>query len=243
VAVLFIGFHAAVAVLMSVGLFAYVGMAAWLALLPGEFWDGARSSARQGPAPANRTAADVACAAALCIAAVAFLHANTPWRERPLPAPLQAAVQLLCLEQDWAMFGDVPRQQQWVYGRAELADGRVVDLLRGGRPLEPVLPAGGFLSLPHHRWQKIFWELPKPTERIFSPGIASALARDWNRRHAEGEQVRSLEIRFARISSDPVPGTLHELLLATWPPRNAAGRGSLDRWLDERAGGSDAAHE
>jgi hypothetical protein len=240
---LFIGFHAAVAVLMSVGLFAYVGMAAWLAILPGEFWDWARANARQGPAPTNRTAANVACAVALCVAAIAFLHANTPWRERPLPMPLQAAVQLLCLEQDWAMFGDVPRQQQWVYGRAELADGRVVDLLRGGRPLEPVLPAGGFLSLPNHRWQKIFWELPKPTERIFSPGIATALARDWNRRHAEGEQVRSLEIRFARISSDPVPGTLHELLLATWPPRNAAGRGSLDRWLDERADGSDAAHK
>jgi hypothetical protein len=253
VAVLFICFHAAVATLMSVGLFAYVGLAAWLAILPGEAWEwaarfaprgwklGEPVNAGQGPAPASRTAADVACAAALSIGAIAFLHANTPWRERPLPAPLHAAVRLLCLEQDWSMFGDVPRQQQWVYGRAELADGRVVDLLRGGRPLEPVLPAGGFLSLPHHRWQKIFWELPKPTERIFSPGIASALARDWNRRHAAGEQVRSLEIRFARLTSDPVPGTLHELLLATWPPRNASGRGSLDRWLDERAGESDAA--
>jgi hypothetical protein len=221
-------------------------MAAWLAILPGGFWDWvARRAAStvSGQAPARRTAADVACAAALVIGAIAFLHANTPWRERPLPAPLHAAVQLLCLEQDWGMFGDVPRQQQWVYARAELADGRVVDLLRGGRPLEPVLPAGGFMSLPHHRWQKIFWELPKSTERIFSPGIARALARDWNRRHADGEQVRSLEIRFARMTSDPVPGTLHELLLATWPPRNSAGRGSLDRWLDERAGGSGAAHE
>jgi hypothetical protein len=246
VAGLFISFHAAVAALMSVGLFAYVGMAAWLAILPGGFWDWvARRAAStvSGQAPARRTAADVACAAALVIGAIAFLHANTPWRERPLPAPLHAAVQLLCLEQDWGMFGDVPRQQQWVYARAELADGRVVDLLRGGRPLEPVLPAGGFMSLPHHRWQKIFWELPKSTERIFSPGIARALARDWNRRHADGEQVRSLEIRFARMTSDPVPGTLHELLLATWPPRNSAGRGSLDRWLDERAGGSGAAHE
>lgn len=243
VAGLFLVFHAAVAVLMSVGLFAYVGMAAWLAILPGECWDGARANAVQGPRPANRTAAHVACAAALCIAAIAFLHDNTPWRERPLPAPLQAAVRLLCLEQDWSMFGDVPRQQQWVYGRAELADGRVVDLLRGGRPFEPVLPAGGFLSLPHHRWQKIFWELPTPTERIFSPGIAAALARDWNRRHPAGEQVRSLEIRFGRMTSDPIPGTLQELLLATWPPRNASGRGSLDRWLDERAGESDAAHK
>jgi hypothetical protein len=246
VATLFIGFHAAVAALMSVGLFAPVGVAAWLAILPGACWDWAARFAPRGMqtvgptatghtrAPAKRPFANALCAAALCIAAAAFLHANTSWRERPLPAALQASVRLLCLEQDWAMFGDVPRQQQWVYGRAELADGRVVDLLRGGRPLETVLPAGGFLSLPHHRWQKIFWELPKPTERIFSPGIASALARDWNRRHAEGEQVRSLEIRFVRMTSAPVPDTLHELLLATWPPRNDSGRGSLDRWLDQR---------
>jgi hypothetical protein len=246
VVAVFIGFHAAVAALMSVGLFAPVGMAAWLAILPGECWEkaarlmprgmntGEAAASDHTRALAKHPLADAICAAALCIATAALIHANTSWRERPPPAALQAAVRLLCLEQEWAMFGDVPRQQQWVYGRAELADGRLVDLLRGGRPLETMLPAGGFMSLPHHRWQKIFWELPKPTERIFSPGIASALARDWNRRHAEGEQVRSLEIRFARMTSDPVPGTLHELLLATWPPRNASGRGSLDRWLEQR---------
>lgn len=245
VAAVFIGFHVAVATLMSVGLFAAVGMAAWLAILPGECWKKAARLVPRGTKIVELTSGHASasmahaishaiCAAALCIATAAFIHANTSWRERPLPAALQAAVRLLCLEQDWAMFGDVPRQQQWVYGRAELADGRIVDLLRDGRPLETIMPAGGFTSLPHHRWQKIFWELPKPTERIFSPGIASALARDWNRRHAEAEQVRSLEIRFVRMTSDPVPGTLHELLLATWPPRNASGRGNLERWLEQR---------
>ena len=60
------------------------------------------------------------------------------------------------------MFGEVPAQEQWVYGRAELADGSVVDVLRDGRPLETVRPGGGFLTLPHHRWHKMFWELPRP---------------------------------------------------------------------------------
>jgi hypothetical protein len=253
VAVSFILFHAAIAALMSVGLFAYVGMAAWLSVLPGAFWDAvarvaplsmramlaATATAAGCGAPFTRPRrpamlTDLACTAALAVAALSFVHANSPWRERPLPAPLRAAVEVLCLEQEWAMFGEVPRQRQWVYGRAELADGRLVDLLRGGRPLETMLPADGFLSLPHHRWQKIFWELPRPTERTFSPSIAAALARDWNRRHGESEQVRSLEIRFARLTNAPGPDTLHELLLATWPPRDAAGRGSLDRWLETR---------
>ncbi len=245
--------HAGIALLMSVGLFAYIGMAAWLALLPGSFWEWMARTAptqvaaaslaanfgepiRSGPRVPGARAAwrDWLCAACLGVAVVNFLHANTPWRSFPLPAPIRAAIRLTSLEQDWGMFGDVPRQEQWVYGRAELADGRVVDLLRGGRPLEPVRPAGGFLSLPHHRWHKIFWELPKPPLRMFSPSIAAALARNWNRSHAASEQVKTLEIRFARLGDFPAAGTLQELLLASWPPRDGKGRGNLDRWLDER---------
>ena len=268
-ALLFIAFHGAVAVLMTVGLFASVGMAAWLAVLPGFFWDWLASSGRIDAGAAEvssrwlvlrsrseqskcsssfrrprRSASGVfgaaaswpewLCGACLVVAAVSFVHANTFWRDFPLPRPLAAVVNLCCLGQDWSMFGDVPRQQQWVYGRAELADGRVVDLLRGGRPLEAVLPAGGFSSLPHHRWHKIFWELPKPAVRIFSPSIAAAIAQEWNQTHPESARAKSLEIRFARITSDTQEGTLHELLLATWPPRGATGSGNLDRLLEEQ---------
>ena len=47
------------------------------------------------------------------------------------------------------MFADVRAQRQWVVSRAVLADGRVVDLVRGGAPVETPEPAGGFMSLPH----------------------------------------------------------------------------------------------
>ena len=253
VASVFLFMHAAIAVLMSVGLFAYVGMAAWLAVLPGFFWEWTAGERLAGagadsctpgfsdsaPVSWSVRAARGLCAVCLGVAFVSFVHENTSWRGSPLPQPIRAAIRLACLEQDWGMFGEVPHQAQWVYGRAELADGRVVDLLRGGRPLETVLPAGGFLSLPHHRWHKIFWELPKPPLRIFSPSIAAALARDWNRTHASPEQVKSLEIRFARLGDFPAPGTLQELLLASWPPRNESGRGNLDRWLEEHRPGDD----
>jgi hypothetical protein len=233
--IIFVLFHVAIAVLMSVGLFAYVGMAAWLAVLPSCVWS-------HDPAPAvdesharRASAADWLCIAGLAVAAMSFLHITAYGSERPFPAPLRALVRLTCLDQDWGMFGDVPRQSQWVYGRAELADGSVVDLLRDGRPLEPVLPTGGFTTLPHHRWHKLFWELPRPPQRVFSPSIASALVRDWNRRQPSARQVTSLEIRFARLGDTPAPGTSHELLLATWPPRDAGGRGNLDRWLEKNA--------
>jgi hypothetical protein len=51
--------------------------------------------------------------------------------------------------------------------------------------------------------------------------------------------VLFLEIRFSRLGRTSADDTLHELLLATWPPRNDAGRGSLDRIIDSPAGGID----
>lgn len=137
------------------------------------------------------------------------------------------------------MFGDVERQEQWVYARAELANDDVVDLLRDGGPLEAERPTGGFTSLPHHRWHKLFWVLPRPQQRIFAPAIAAALARQWNDRNPPDRCVLFLEIRFARLGRTSADNTLHELLLATWPPRDDAGSGSLDRLLDSPAGGID----
>jgi hypothetical protein len=135
------------------------------------------------------------------------------------------------LEQQWSMFGEVPPQEQWVYGRAELADGRVVDLLRGGRPLERERPAGGFGSLAHHRWHKFFWILPRPNVRVFGEPAAAALARDWNARHDAAAQVETLELRFAVQRAGAPDATLQDMLVAAWPPRSTSGAGNLERLL------------
>jgi hypothetical protein len=244
---LFMSFHAATAVLMSLGMFAYVGLAAWLAVVPTEAWS-RWSGGSGGAAPLDGTRAapraerpweTAAVTAALGVAAASFVHDNTGWRLHPPPTALRAAVRLTCLGQDWGMFGDVPLQRQWVYGRGTTADGSLVDVLRDGRPLEETLPAGGYTSLPNHRWHKLFWELATPERRVFSPGVAAALAADWNRRHAAPRHLISLEIRAVRAGllpgTEPREVTRHEILLASWPPRDGAGRGNLERRLDELA--------
>lgn len=231
IVLLFELFHLVICGTMTVGLFGYVGMAAWLAVIPGAAWEWAGMAAPNPPRATVGGWPGWLCAACGAIAAVSFAHDNTAWRASPLPAPLSTAVNALCLHQTWGMFGSVPRQHQWVYARAGLADGRTVDILRGGRPVEEVRPDGGFLSLPHHRWHKLFWELPRPAQRVFAPSIAAALATHWNAAHPPDEQIVSLEIRFARMGTSADDNTLHELLLATWPPRNAGGAGSLERLL------------
>jgi len=236
--ILFMLFHLATCITMTVGLFGYVGLAAWLAVVPTETWDWLMVRRTAGcPEPAAVPGRESAAARYLCVATgllalISLVHDVTPWRRWPLPGPLRSLITIPCLHQEWSMFGDVQPQEQWVYARAELADGRIVDLLRDGRPLEAERPTGGFTSLPHHRWHKLFWVLPRPRQRIFAPSIAAAVARQWNASHRPDSRVLFLEIRFARLGRTAADDTLHELLLATWPPRAADGRGGLDRLLD-----------
>jgi len=228
---LFIAFHATIWLAMTVGLFAAIGMVAWLPMFPAATWPAERAQGG-GRIVGLGPAASWTCGLALVVAASAFLHQVTPLASRRLPRPLAAAINLLCLPQEWAMFGGVPPQEQWVYGRALLADGSVVDLLRDGRPVEVNRPAGGFTTLPHHRWHKFLWVLPRAHVNVFAAPAAAALARHWNDRHAADRQCISLEIRFAL---QPVRGDddgIRDALVASWPPRSPSGAGNLDRFLE-----------
>lgn len=235
---LFVGFHAAIALTMDVCLFPWVGIAAWTMLLPGRVWSRAGGGTAPGEtvsvsaprSPAGR----VACIAGLTIAATALVHANGPWNARPAPAVVRQAVALTMLEQDWRVFGELRRQRQWAYAEATLADGSVVDLLRGGRPVERVLPAGGFHSIGDQRLQKLLWEIPKPDRRVFAAAIASRLARDWNAAHPAASRVETLELRGGRRIGATDSGSVQDVLLAAWPERTRSGGGNLERFLRDR---------
>jgi hypothetical protein len=169
------------------------------------------------------------------LAAVSFIHDRTAWNRRPLPVPARGAINLLSLTQEWGMFGTVPPLEQWAYGRAVLVDGRVVDPLRSGRPVEVERPAGGFTSLPHHRWHKLMWILPRPKVRPFAPSVAAALAADWNSRHVDADRAVAVEIRFAQRNLADQAAPLQEMLVGAWPDRDTAGTGSLERFLEAAA--------
>lgn len=235
-AAVFIFFHLAVGATMWVDLFPMIGVTAWLALIPQPIWDGvARRRAGSPSIAVLGRPASLACAAALAIASMSFVHSWGLLGRDPLPEPLRDAIAATGLVQEWSMFGDVPAQEQWVYGRAVLADGRIVDLLRGGRPLETERPSGGFGSLGSHRWHKLFWIMPRPHVRPFGEPAAAAIAAAWNARHGPEEQVRSLELRFAVQEVTHAEAPLRDMLVAAWPPRGRGGEGSLDRLLDAAA--------
>jgi len=234
----FMLFHVAIWATMSVGLFAAVGITAWLSLVPGQAWD-----RLCGPSSGTDTArlgrlASLGCGAAAVLAVVSFAHFWGVLGRAPLPRPISDPIAALGVSQEWSMFGEVPLQEQWAYGRAVLEDGDVVDLLRDGRPLDTDRPVGGFWSLPHHRWHKFLWVLPRPRTRVFGPPAAAALAREWNERHPPDRQVRSVELRFAvRTLGDA--RAEQDLLLGAWPTR-AHGAGNLERLLEATEGSGPA---
>jgi hypothetical protein len=316
---LFILLHATIWLLLSVGLFAPVGIAAWLAVVPGCVWDRLEGPAKDTapPIPAARPAGLAGCGHTACCTSRkrcrerssrekrSVSSGHRPWmdfghgllagcghtacctsrkrcRERSsrekrsvssgrrpgmdfghgllvawlrqtllvglmiiaaasaaaalrsdgtnAPGWLRLAVRLTALEQEWEMFGDVRRQAQWVQAVATLADGSTVDLLRGGVSCGDGLPDGGYLTLPHHRWHKLCWDLHRPVQRRFAPSLAAALAREWNRCHPAAAQARSVEIRNGRLRAD----TSEEILLGSWPVRAAGTGGNLDRFLRDR---------
>lgn len=232
VAAAFTAFHAAIWLLMSVGLFVPISLAAWLPILPAEAW-------RRGPGRAGGTVTGLSrpatwtCGAALAVAALSLVHAR--WLGGPPPRPLAAVVDLTAQHQDWPMFGTVPPVEQWVSARATLADGAVVDLMRGGRPCGSELPDEGFTSLPHHRWHKLCWVLTAPGSHDLAVAVAAGLARRWNATHAPAVAVRSVEIRHAvQRRGDSAAGE-YEHIVASWPTRTPAGDGNLERFLQATA--------
>jgi hypothetical protein len=231
----FILLHLAIWLLLSVGLFAPVGIAAWLALVPACVWDRfaplrqavASATPPGGPPPVRPTwigATPVVVLGLVALASAVAAHRPT---DAPVPGWLRLAIRLTGLEQDWRMFGDVRRQIQWVRASATLADGRQVDLLRGGLPCGEGPPADGYLSLPHHRWHKLCWDLHRPVQRAFAAPLAESLARQWNDSHPASARAVTVEIRNGRIRS----GTTEEILLAAWPRRSGSGSGNLERFL------------
>jgi len=228
----FILFHLAVWATMWVGLFAPVGIVAWLPMMPAGVWDALTGPRRESSASSLSVGASIICAVALALALVSFVHSQRCFKDVPLPPPLEQAILAAGLEQDWPMFGTIPLQEQWAYGAATLADGRVVDLLRQGRPLQRERPDGGFASLGTHRWHKLFWVLPRGDCRVFAAPTAAALARDWNARHGPEEQVCSLQLRFGMRCESQGQEAVQDILLGAWPPRGDGGHGNLERLLD-----------
>ena len=166
----FIAFHLALFATLRIGLFPLVGIAAWIPVLPGGFWDGLL---RRGPshAPADSTtvphadsvvavsdARRICSVAAQCVAvgliAVVVTMNVLRYLNLPRPAWLRITSGVLRLDQQWSLFAPDPtRTEGWMVVVVEGSDGKEYDALTGSE-VDWTRPANLGAALESGQWRK-----------------------------------------------------------------------------------------
>jgi hypothetical protein len=197
---------------LELGPFPWVCAVAWLALLPGRFWDRVAGRIRLPswlPAPpAGGAAAGPGQPAPLFlnVLAACFLLYVLLWNLRTTGARLWGRVlphradfiaSTFGIDQEWGMFAPYPlKDGGWHVAQGNRRDGAGVDLLRDGAPVcwdQPVLVSATYKN---ERWRKYLMNL-WPADNVSHRSLyARYLLRAWNARHKGELGLESVEVYF-----------------------------------------------
>lgn len=203
----FVGFHLGIAMSMSLGLFQYVAIVLWVALLPGGLWN------RLGWRPAfagNRKVIPGALSRVGFVASlffvVYFLLWNVAniyecsWCKYAMPQPLRVVGRYLNTRQEFRMFDYPPQHSNWFIYDGRLADGSHKDLFRD-KPLDSEQPESVVEAMPSIYWRQFHRNLlirvhagDLPLYRRIREQAARFVFDSWNARHNGDEQAVSLRV-------------------------------------------------
>jgi hypothetical protein len=206
--VLFVAVHLGIAATMSLGLFPWVSILGWVLLLPSETLDSLQRVIGLGPAEPRHAAivaakGGVAADVAVQMLGAYLLSAVLIWNLRTLnlktgevvPTPFDAPLLLAQLDQRWNMFAPFPNYVSgWVAARADLADGRQVDLLNSGRPFSWERPEPVSETYPDFRWRKYLTNMGRPQFERYRQALPAYLRRQWDGAHPAAMGVRRLTV-------------------------------------------------
>jgi hypothetical protein len=110
------------------------------------------------------------------------------------------------LDQYWTIFApSPPRDDSWFVAVSRLADGTEVDLFRGGEAVSWEKPSESDRNELYQtmQWRSYFINLNRAIGRSIYPEFGQYLCRNWNDRHEEAHQVKSLDIYILRERTVP----------------------------------------
>jgi hypothetical protein len=197
---IFILFHLGIAATIKVGLFPWVGIAAWLALLPAETWNRPYSeSARQARFSGSKLAI---AGVALAVAVVVYWNVVVLAGARPSRVLVRLG-NVTMLRQSWNVFATPSRfDAQFVYlGR--LKNGKLVDLFTGDPIADGAEDDREPRQLPNHRWRKLHMWIISPRFAAYRQPLAEYVCRRWNESHASDEQAVRLDLYCLRRRLEP----------------------------------------
>jgi hypothetical protein len=198
---------------LELGPFPYVCAAAWLALLPGPFWDrlGRWWSRVPRPAPAGllRATPGVNVVAALFLGYVFLWNLRTTDFDRfqvLLPRQLNSLGFTFGLDQFWGMFAPgPPHDDGWYVVVGTLEGGAQVDPLRDGRPVSWEKPEWVSRLYANERWRKFMMNLCREGQADNRVRLMSYLWQEWHAAHPTGARLDRLELYYMHEETPP-PG-------------------------------------
>ena len=221
VVVTFILFHVAgLGLCLQLGPFPYVCAVAWLALLPGWFWE-QQWLVRTGQwleqrSTANRPAASgarldgrptvVTASAMMNTLAGFFLVYVLLWNVRSLdferyskyfPRKANFVADLFRVDQWWNMFAPFPlREDGWYVIEGELKDGSHVDIFNDGQPVRWQKPELVSATYPNERWRKYLMNLAHSDYQRYRIYYLEYLRRGWDNEHSGARQLSRVNLYF-----------------------------------------------
>ena len=201
---------------LELGPFPWVCAVAWLALLPGRFWDRVAGRIRlprwlaapltRPPAGGVGASPDHSTPLLLNVLAAAFLIYVFLWNLRTtdarrwgwvLPQRADFIASTFGIDQVWDMFAPCPlKDGGWHVVQGNGRDGSAVDLLRDGAPVcwdEPGLVSATYKNERRRKYLMNLWPVDNVAQR---PLYARYLLREWNSRHKGGSAMESVEVYF-----------------------------------------------
>jgi HEAT repeat protein len=226
--VIFLLMHAGFAACLELGIFPYVCMVAWLALLPGGIWDRcfgavAVDPAKEAAGPPRwiRRVLDAFCAATLVYVLLWNFSSLNPARfSGCLPTSIRWIGHRFFLAQNWNMFAPRPLTDDgWFVIHGELRSGTRVDLLHPGKAPSWAKPALASATFKNDRWREYLLKLWSLEHAALRVSYAHYLQRVWNKKHKPTEQLDWLRMYYMlEPTGMPVPqGARRVELLALRP--------------------------
>jgi len=227
---LHIGFFAG----LEIGLFPWICIAGWVALLPAGVWD--RLGWRDAPEttrPVARARWPMNGLAFFFFALVVNWNLSSVRKQFPkapiVPSEVRWVGHLLRLDQNWNMFAPHPlKDDGWYVMPGELFNGELVDLWGGGEPSwvpvddsdghKPILhPQDESLELdrtqpelvsamyPSQRWRKYMRNIWMKKHKALRLYYGKHLCRMWNDEHKGSERLKKFRIVYMKQVT-PAPG-------------------------------------
>lgn len=224
-AAVLIPMHIAFMLCLSIGLFSYIVIVFWLAMLPPPLWDrveswvdrararlprvggpwleGARRRRRDRPHPVLRVGTGKLARGFVGVAAAYGLW----WNLSDNPAiPMTEAERLpgrvLRMEQRWHMFSNPPRTSGWYVVVGSVAGGRTIDPRTGEPPaFDP--PRRVSATFPGQRWRKYMTNAETKRYRRHRTMLLDYWCRRWNRQYPDRRMHRAALIKMERRSAPP----------------------------------------